>query len=96
MSADGKSKHGRLPGLLENADPVARGNDVLRIAKSEVTVDISDSELDEICFFTGEKKKGPAIRKMVIDALMLKRRQQLAQKFLGVSQIAISMRRSCC
>ena len=49
----------------------------------KVTVDIPDSELDEICFFTGEKKKGPAIRKMVTDALMLKRRQQLAQKFIS-------------
>lgn len=49
----------------------------------KVTVDIPDSELAEICFFTGEKKKGPAIRKMVTDALMLKRRQQLAQKFIS-------------
>lgn len=49
----------------------------------KVTVEITDSELDEICFFTGEKKKGPAIRKMVTDALMLKRRQQLAQKFIS-------------
>ena len=49
----------------------------------KVTVDITDSELAEICFFTGEKKKGPAIRKMVTDALMLKRRQQLAQKFIS-------------
>ena len=49
----------------------------------KVTVDIPDSDLVEICFFTGEKKKGPAIRKMVIDALMLKRRQQLAQKYIS-------------
>ena len=48
----------------------------------KITVDISDSDLKEICLFTGEKKKGPAIRKMVIDALMLKRREQLAQKFI--------------
>ena len=49
----------------------------------KVTVDIPDSEIKEICFFTGEKKKGPAIRKLVTDALMLKRRQQLAQKFIS-------------
>lgn len=49
----------------------------------KVTVDISDSDLKEICFFTGEKKKGPAIRKLVVDALMLKRRKQQAQKFIS-------------
>ena len=48
----------------------------------KITVDMSDSEMTEICFFTGESKKGPAIRKMVTDALMLKRREQLAQKFI--------------
>ena len=49
----------------------------------KVTVDISDSELKEIFFFTGEKKKGPAIRKLVVDALMLKRRERLAQRFIS-------------
>lgn len=49
----------------------------------KVTVDIPDSDIKEICFFTGEKKKGPAIRKLVADALMLKRRQQQAQKFIS-------------
>jgi hypothetical protein len=49
----------------------------------KITVDVPDSELKEICFFTGERKKGPAIRKMVQDALMLKRREKLAQKFIS-------------
>jgi len=49
----------------------------------KITVDLPDSELKEICFFTGEKKKGPAIRKMVTDALMLKRRAMIAQKFIS-------------
>ena len=49
----------------------------------KVTVDLPDADLKEICFFTGETKKGPAIRKMVTDALMMKRRQQLAQKFIS-------------
>jgi hypothetical protein len=49
----------------------------------KVTVDISPSELDEICTYTGESKKGPAIRKMVIDALMLRRREKLTQKFIS-------------
>ncbi len=49
----------------------------------KITVDLPDSDLKEICFFTGEKKKGPAIRKMVTDALMMKRREALAQKFIS-------------
>ena len=49
----------------------------------KVTVDISASELDEIRSYTGESKKGPAIRKMVIDALLLKRREKLSQKFIS-------------
>ena len=48
----------------------------------KVTVDFADSELREICQITGESKKGPAIRKLVVDALMMKRREQLAQKFI--------------
>jgi hypothetical protein len=49
----------------------------------KVTVEISDSEIKEICRVTGESKKGPAIRKLVADALMLKRREKLAQKFIS-------------
>ena len=49
----------------------------------KVTVDFSESELAEIIVFSGEKKKGPAIRKLVYDALMLKRRGQLAEKFIS-------------
>jgi hypothetical protein len=48
----------------------------------KITVEIPDSDLKEICRITGEKKKGPAIRKLVADALMLKRREKLAQKFI--------------
>ena len=49
----------------------------------KITVDISDSDLKEVCRLTGERKKGPAIRKLVTDALMLKRREKLAQKFIA-------------
>lgn len=49
----------------------------------KVTVDIPDSELAEVCRFTGESKKGPAILKMVSDALMMKRRAKLSQKFVS-------------
>jgi hypothetical protein len=49
----------------------------------KITVEISDSDLKEVCRVTGEKKKGPAVRKLVADALMLKRREELAQKFIS-------------
>ena len=48
----------------------------------KITVELSDSDLKEICRVTGERKKGPAIRKLVTDALLLKRREKLAQKFI--------------
>jgi hypothetical protein len=47
-----------------------------------ITVELSDSDMREVCRVTGEKKKGPAIRKLVTDALMLKRRELLANKFI--------------
>ena len=49
----------------------------------KITVEISDSELKEVCRVTGEKKKGPAIRKLVVDALMLKRRAEIMEKFIS-------------
>jgi hypothetical protein len=48
----------------------------------KITVILPDSDVKEICRVTGESKKGPAIRKLVTDALMLKRREKLAQKFI--------------
>lgn len=48
----------------------------------KITVEITDSDIKEICRVTGERKKGPAIRKLVADALMLKRREKFAQKFI--------------
>lgn len=49
----------------------------------KITVEIPDSEIKEICRVTGENKKGPAIRKLVTHALMLKRRESLAKKFIA-------------
>lgn len=49
----------------------------------KVTVELSDSELKDICRVTGERKKGPAIRKLVVDALMIRRRQEIAGKFIS-------------
>jgi hypothetical protein len=49
----------------------------------KITVEISDSELREIRQFTGERKKGPAIRKLVADALQMKRRARFVQEVLS-------------
>ena len=49
----------------------------------KITVEIAESEVREICQFTGERKKGPAIRKLVTDALQMKRRERMAQKFIS-------------
>ena len=49
----------------------------------KITVDISDWDPKDICRVTGERKKGPAIRKLVAEALLLKRRATLAQKFIS-------------
>ncbi len=44
---------------------------------------MSDSELKEVCRFTGLKKKGPAIRKMVVSALEIERRKALFEPLLS-------------
>jgi hypothetical protein len=49
----------------------------------KITVEFPDSEIKEICRVTGERKKGPAIRKLVTDALRLKRRAELVEKFVS-------------
>ena len=49
----------------------------------KITVEISDSDIKDVCRVTGERKKGPAIRKLVTDALLLKRRAALARKFIS-------------
>lgn len=49
----------------------------------KISVELSDSEVKEICRVTGEKKKGPAIRKLLGDALMLKRRALMSEKFIS-------------
>ena len=49
----------------------------------KVTVEVSDSELRDILELTGERKKGPAIRQLMEQALQLRRRQRLADRFLS-------------
>ena len=48
----------------------------------KVTVELSDHEMAEILDLTGERKKGPAIRRLMAEALQQRRRAQIAQRFL--------------
>ena len=49
----------------------------------KVTVELSDQEMAEILDLTGERKKGPAIRRLMEEALQQRRRAQIAQRFLS-------------
>jgi hypothetical protein len=49
----------------------------------KVTVDLSDHEMQEILELTGERKKGPAIRRLMEEALQQRRRAQIARRFLS-------------
>lgn len=49
----------------------------------KITVDLPDNELREITRITGIAKKGPAIRKLLSDALLMKRRAEISSKFLS-------------
>lgn len=49
----------------------------------KVTVELPEKDLRDICRFTGIRKKGPAIRKLVEDALLLQRRRELSEKFVS-------------
>ena len=49
----------------------------------KVTVELSDQEMAEILDLTGERKKGPAIRRLMEEALQQRRRTQIAQRFLS-------------
>lgn len=49
----------------------------------KISVELSDAEIRDVIRFTGEKQKGPAIRKLVVDALMLRRRAASTEKFVN-------------
>ena len=49
----------------------------------KISVELSDSELKDVCKFTGIKKKGPAIRKMVLDELMMRKRRAFVDEVLA-------------
>ena len=49
----------------------------------KVTVEFSDQDMKDILRFSGEKKKGPAIAKLVSAELMMRRRRELTEEVLN-------------
>ncbi len=49
----------------------------------KITVDLPETELRDICRITGIAKKGPAIRKLLVEVLALQRRAEISGKFLS-------------
>ena len=58
-------------------------SDSLEVKTMKVTVELSETEMAEILDLTGERKKGPAIRRLMEEALQQRRRAQIAQRFLS-------------
>lgn len=46
----------------------------------KITVEMPEREVREICRVTGISKKGPALRQMIADSLLLKRRRLISEK----------------
>ena len=57
----------------------------------KVTVELPDKDIREICRATGEKKKGPAIRKFVVNELMMQRRREFIEKCIS-GEIGMELR----
>jgi hypothetical protein len=49
----------------------------------KITVDIPDKDMKDILRLSGEKKKGPAIVKLVASQLMLRRRRELSDEVMA-------------
>ena len=49
----------------------------------KITVELSDAELKEVIRYTREKRKGPAIRKLVVNTLLMRRRAAANEKFMS-------------
>jgi len=49
----------------------------------KITGDIPEKDMKDIMRFTGEKKKGPAIAKLVATSLMLERRRELSEEVMS-------------
>jgi hypothetical protein len=49
----------------------------------KITVDLPENDLQDICRITGIPKKGPAIRQLLENALMLERRKEISGRFMS-------------
>lgn len=49
----------------------------------KITVELPESDVHDICQMTGIRKKGPAIRQVLDDALRYRRRAEISRKFLS-------------
>jgi hypothetical protein len=49
----------------------------------KITVEIPEKDMKDILRFSGEKKKGPAIVKLVASQLMLRRRRELSDEVMA-------------
>ena len=49
----------------------------------KITVEISEKELDEIRKYSNESQKGPAIRKLALEALEIRKRKLLGEKIMS-------------
>jgi hypothetical protein len=49
----------------------------------KITVDIPEKDMKDILRLSGEKKKGPAIVKLVASQLMLRRRRELSDEVMA-------------
>ena len=49
----------------------------------KVTVELPDTDLEELCRLTGQAEGGGAIRTLITDALQLRRRTEIADKFMS-------------
>jgi len=49
----------------------------------KITVEIPENDMKDILRFSGEKKKGPAIVKLVASQLQLRRRRELSDEVMA-------------
>ncbi len=48
-----------------------------------ITVELAESEINEITRYAEERKKGPAIRKLALEALMLRKRRFMSERIMA-------------
>jgi hypothetical protein len=49
----------------------------------KITVELSDNDMKDVIRFSGERKKGTAIRKFITTELRLKRRREISRQVLA-------------